>query len=81
MKVIVHIKQAVEVEVPDALVPMRRDRWGNNAMQRYAVDEALAQVAATGWVEDKTWSGTQYCRHPSLQWIEYPKKEMTSGVL
>lgn len=81
MKVIVHIRHQVEVDVPDSLIPARRDRWSNNAMQRYAVDAALDHLHRSEWRESKSFSGVPYQSHPALGWIEYPKKEMTSGVI
>lgn len=81
MKLVVHIRQAVEVEVPDALVPSRRDRWSNHAMQRYAMDAALAQIERGAWHQETPIYGGTYWRHPALGWIEYPKKEITSGVI
>lgn len=81
MKVIVHIRQAVEVEVPNALVPTRSERYGNTAMQKFAIDSAMSIIHQQGWQERESYGGHKYMAHPSLGWIEYPKKEMKSGAI
>lgn len=81
MKVIVHIRKAVEVEVPDSLVPTRQDRYANNAMQRFAIDSALCKLQDSDWEEREGWGGRKYNQHGALGFIEYPKKDLKSGVI
>lgn len=78
MKVLVHIRQKVEVEVPDALVPTRRDRWRNQALQEFALDAALDQVRRGEWGTEQRY-GLTHAFHPALGWIEYPKEKSGSG--
>lgn len=81
MKVIVHVRQAVEVEIPNTLVPTRKERYGNNAMQKFAIDSAMSIIHEQGWQEHEGYGGRKYLAHPSLGWIEYPKKDQTSGEI
>ena len=81
MKVIVHIRKAVEVEVPDCLVPTRQDRYSNHAMQRFAIDSALCKLQDSDWEERESWGGRKYSAHGALGYIEYPKKDQTSGAI
>lgn len=81
MKVIVHIRQAVEIEVPSALIKNNRSRW-DTSMQKYAVDAALDVLQqGVGKEVMSKYGNRPYFHHPALGWIEYPKKEMTSGAI
>jgi hypothetical protein len=81
VKVIVHIRKSVEVEVPNCLVPTRQDRYTNHAMQSFAIDSALATLHDSHWEEREGWGGRKYTQHGALGYIEYPKKDLTSGAI
>lgn len=75
MKAVVHIRQRVEVEVPDFLVPTRRDRYSNTAAQEVALEAALQQLKANQWTERRSYNGRPYKVNPALGWIEWKFKE------
>lgn len=72
MIVTVHIKRSVQVEIPDALVPTRKDRYGHTAGTMLAVDAALKQLDSDAWREERpAWGGQPSWRHPALSWIDW----------
>jgi hypothetical protein len=50
-------------------------------MQRFAIDSALCKLQDSDWEERESWGGRKYSAHGALGYIEYPKKDQTSGAI